>query len=251
MASASDHRPLPPRGAIVATVIAGMILLAVVASAASLGGIAVGSLFAQETPVTIPIPVPPPLVATDFSGCQGSLDGWVDESGAAWASQSGDWQCLGNDVVRSQQRSPLAHATVAVPINTGIRIGASMERISAQANRSGPGLALFADGSGELIYVMYERDQARVSIGLRSPLYGDVVLDRIVGIADRDTAEIAVLLDGLAMTITLDGVVIGMYDLATLLTLAQQIDLLSNSRFGLLSDNDNFSRFDGFRIDLS
>jgi hypothetical protein len=228
----------------------GLAASAISASAASLGGISAGPILSHETTVTIPIPPPPPLVQTDFSGCSNSIDGWVDESGAQWTSHSGDWQCLGSNVVRAQQREPLAHLTVDIPFSTGIRITAGLEAISDQNNRSGPGLALYGDGAGHLIYVFYERDQNRLTFGMSSPTAGNVVFDQIEPISDLATATFSAEIDGTSLAILVNGTPQQTYDLSVVLDGADQAYFLSNTRFGLLSDNDNFSRFNSFMIEV-
>jgi hypothetical protein len=212
------------------------------ASAATLGPITVGDVFAQTTEVTIDIPPPPgPLVHTDFSGCSNTLDGWTDESGAVWTSHSGNWQCLGNDVVRAQQRVNLGNATVDIaPHNSGIRVSTGIDSISNQNNRSGPGLALLKGNTG-FVYVMYERDQHRLTIGVS----GQSPFAEVNGVGDFDTATITAELSGTSLRAGIGPVMVGPFDLA-----AYAPQLLANTRFGLVSDNDNQSRFGTFTIEL-
>lgn len=229
------------RATTVSLVAVGFCALALAASAASLGGISVGSIFTQETPVSIDIPEPPgPLVITNFSGCKNSLDGWTDESGATWKSHSGNWQCLGNDVARAQQRVPLGHATVAIPYSSGLRITTTIFDVSHQNNRSGAGLALLGDDTGGLVYVMYQRDKDRIVVGHNFP--GGTGSATFPFAGDLESATMVVELVGSNLSVTFAGQNVGSYIVPTF--------ALGNKRFGLVADNDNQSRFDSFMIEL-
>ena len=221
---------------------AGFLAFGLAASAASLGGVTTGPLFVQQTPVSVEPPQPPgPLVSTNFSGCSNTLDGWTDESGAMWTSHSANWQCLGNDVVRAQQRVDLGHATTDIaPINSGIRVSTHFYDISHQNNRSGPGIALFADGSGGLVYAIYERDKDQIVIGHRYA--GGQGLSVFPFAGDVDSATMSIVVNGSNLSLTFDGQSIGSY--------LVPIYFLDKTRFGLVSDNDNQSRFDTFTIEL-
>jgi hypothetical protein len=225
-----------------AMVACGLFVIALAASAATLGGISAQGPFVQEESISIDIPPPPgPLVHTDFSGCSNTLDGWTDESGAVWISHSGNWQCLGSEVVRAQQRVNLGNATVDIsPHTSDIRISTTVDSISNQNNRSGPGLALLRGTSG-FLYVMYERDQQRLNIGVS----GQAPFAEVNDVGDFDTATITAELTGTSLRAGMDTVMVGPFDLATY---APQ--LLANTRFGLVSDNDNQSRFGTFTIEL-
>jgi len=229
----------------VSVVTAGLVVFTLAASAASLGGINVGSLFTQETPVTIEIPDPPgPIVFTDFSGCVNRIDGWEDASGAIWISHSGGWQCLGNNGVRAQQRVPLGNATVVIPYSTGIRVSTDIFDISHQSNRSGPGLSLLNDGSGNFVYVIYERDQDRVTIGVGSGGVDTPLFQITPAFSDLDSGTMSVELNGTVLDLTFGGQDFGPYDLV------EATPLLGNTRFGLVADHDNFSTFNSFTIEL-
>ena len=228
------------RHATVVTVVVCFFVLGVVASAASLGGVNTSSVFSQQMDVQIDIPDPPgPLVSTNFSGCSNALDGWTDESGATWTSHSGNWQCLGNDVVRAQQRVDLGHATVNIdPINSGIRITTNFYDISSQNNRSGPGIALFGDGNGGLVYAIYERDNDQIIIGHRYS--GGQSFSQFPFAGDLESGTMSVTVTGANLSLALDGQTIGSYVVPSY--------FLDKYRFGLVSDNDNQSRFDSFTI---
>lgn len=215
---------------------------ALAASASSLGGITAGSLFAQELPVSIEPPDPPgPIVSTDFSGCSNFIDGWTDESGNTWTSHSGRWQCLGNDVVRSQQRVSFANLTVGIAQTSGIRVSTNIFDISHQRNRSGPGISLLGNSSGDFLYIIYERDSQRLLIGVT----GEEPFAPVAPIGDFDTGNIsAEISTDLQLTVFFDSLTVGPFDLSTVAP-----GLVGNNRFGLVANNDNFSRFDTFTIE--
>jgi hypothetical protein len=216
------------------------------AAAADLGGLAVGQLYAYGTEVTIDLPDPPiTLASDDFAGCHNTLDGWEDSLGNEWADHWGRWQCLGGEVVRSQSRLPLAHASLDIGRSDDIVITADVADISNQNNRSGPGIALSTDGFFHM-YVVYERDQGRVTLGKSSP-WANTSLQS-VPVSDRDSAVISVIVDQPSLTVLIDGNVVMTYDLGQL-TAAEEDYFLSQTRFGLESDNDNQSRFDSFLIE--
>ncbi|MFZ0014509.1 MAG: hypothetical protein WAL25_10400, partial [Acidimicrobiia bacterium] len=177
---------------------------------------------------------------TNFSGCQNSLDDWTDESGATWVSHSGNWQCLGNDVARAQQRVPLGHTTVSIPYSTGLRVSTHIYDISHQNNRSGPGLALLGDGNGGLVYVIYERDKARIVVG--HSYAGGTGSAVFPYSGDLESGTMVVDLVGPNLTVTFAGQDVGSY-----IVPAFAVD---NTRFGLVANDDNQSRFDTFTIEL-
>lgn len=226
----------------VTIVVVGLTAFALVASAASLGGITVGSMFTQETAVEIDVPdPPPPIVSTDFSGCSSFIDWWTDESGATWISHSGDWQCLGSGVVRSQRREPFANLSVEIELSTDIRISTDISDISHQNNRSGPGISVLGDGSGNFLYVIYERDEEELTIGVA----GETPFATVTSVGDVDAAAMSIEISGSELVVTFGSVFVGPFDLTE-----EAPDLLGNTWFGLVSDDDNQSRFDNFTIEL-
>jgi hypothetical protein len=218
------------------------LLASLTASAASLGGITAGSFFSQELPVSIELPQPPgPIVSTDFSGCTNFIDGWTDESGNTWTSHSGRWQCLGNDVVRSQQRVSFANLTVGITQTAGIRVSTNIFDISDQNNRSGAGISLLGNGSGDFLYVIYERDDEELLIGVT----GQTPFATVSSIGDFDTGTIsAEISPDLQLMVTFESVTVGPFDLNV-----EALDLIGNAQFGLVANNDNFSRFNIFTIE--
>jgi hypothetical protein len=211
-------------------------------SAASLGGVTVDGLFTQTFDVSIDPPDPPgPIVSTDFSGCTNFIDGWTDESGNTWTSHSGRWQCLGNDVVRSQQRVPFANLTVDITQTSGIRVSTNIFDISDQNNRSGPGISLLGNSQGDFLYIIYERDDEELVIGIT----GETPLATVTSIGDFDTGTLsAEISTDLELMVAFESVTVGPFDLT------EEADgLLDNNRFGLVSNNDNFSRFNSFTIE--
>ncbi|MGD2061000.1 MAG: hypothetical protein PVF87_09060, partial [Acidimicrobiia bacterium] len=102
----------------------------------------------------------------------------------------------------------------------------------------GPGLSLLGSG-GDFIYVIYERDQARLTVFSTV----DGLIGEANGLADRETANISAVIAGNDLTVEFDGQSFGPFDLTG-------SPHLGNARFGLISDNDNQSRFDTFAIEL-
>ncbi|HXV70963.1 MAG TPA: hypothetical protein VEB69_06120 [Acidimicrobiia bacterium] len=242
MRKRSRHVGRFARATTVTIVVVGVVALALAASAASLGGISVGSIFMQSTDVHIDLPdTPTPIVSTDFSGCSNLIDGWIDESGAIWASHSGNWQCLGSGVVRAQQRTPLANLSVEIAQSSGIRISADISDISHQNDRSGAGISLLGDGSGEFFYVIYERDVEQLTIGVA----GEAPFAVVTAVGDVAAATMSIEIVGNEMFVEFGSVAIGPFDLT-----AEAPQLVGNTWFGLVADNDNQSRFDNFTIEL-
>ena len=234
-----SQRHVLGRLAVPVMVAVGLFASMLAASAASLG-VSAGSLFTQEIEVSIEVPNPPkePIVSTDFSGCSSFVDGWTDESGHTWTSQSGDWQCLGSDVVRAQQRVPLANLTVDVARTTDLLVSTEISDISHQNNRSGPGLSLLATSSGEYLYVVYERDNEQLIIGVNG-----VSLTTYVNVGDFDSVNISVTISDGQLAVQLGD------DAYSPVPIPAGFD---NPWFGLVSDDDNQSRFTSFTIeDLS
>lgn len=235
-----DHRPEQRRRvgrlAISSIVAVGLFASMLAASAASLG-VTGGSLFSQEIEVSIPAS-DEPIVSTDFSTCSNFIDGWVDELGNTWTSHSGNWQCLGSGVVRAQQRVPMANLTVGITENTDLLVITEISDISQQNNRSGPGLSLLANGSGDYIYVLYERDSERLLIGVTgaTPTSYD-------NVGDLESATLSATIAGGALTVDFTGQPSIMYLIPSGFNIPW---------FGLVSDDDNQSRFTSFTIeDLS
>jgi hypothetical protein len=217
------------------------------AAAADLGGLDVDQLTSYTSDVLIE-PPPPPVVTLaedDFAGCSNTLDGWTDSVGNVWTDHWGRWQCLGNDVVRSQQRQPLAHASLDIGRSDDIVITTVFSDISNQSGRSGGGISLFTDGFFHM-YVIYERDADRVTLGKSSP-WANTTL-QTAPVADRESGEMSVTVDRPTLTVLFDGVVVMTYDLDQL-TGDEQDYFLPRTRFGLESDMDNQTRFESFRIE--
>jgi hypothetical protein len=207
-----------------------------------LGGIAVGSVFAQHVDVDIDIPDPPaPIVSTSFLACSNFIDGWTDESGATWVSHSGNWHCLGNGVVRAQRREPLANLSVEIARSTGIRVTTTISDVSHQNDRSGPGVSLLGDESGAFLYVIYERDDDRLTIGVA----GQEPFALVAPAGDVVGGVMSVDLVGNELFVNFGSISVGPFDLTV-----EAPELIGNTWFGLVSDNDNQSRFDDFTIEL-
>lgn len=227
----------------VSLVVAALALAAFAASAASLGTITLNQIFAQTAPASAPVPTV--IGGDDFPSCTGALHGETDSQGNTWTDHWGRWRCLGGDLVRATRRLPLAHATVDVGQSDRLIISTDLERISNQANRSGPGISLFTTGFFHM-YVIYERDQGRVTIGKWTP-WASVPLAS-VPISDRSTATLTVVVDQPSLTVLVNGSQVMTYDLNNL-TPPEQALLLTNTRFGLEADRDTWSRFDSFRVE--
>ncbi|HEX6221198.1 MAG TPA: hypothetical protein VF115_08905 [Acidimicrobiia bacterium] len=238
----SQHVGPLTRTTTVTVVVVGLTAFALVASAASLGGITVGSIFTQETAVDIDVPDPSsPIVTTDFSGCSNLIDGWTDDSGGTWTSHSGNWQCLGSGVVRAQQREMLANLSVEIMPTTGVRISTDISDISHQSDRSGPGISVLGDGAGDFLYISYERDDEQLTIGVA----GAPPFATVTSVGDFDVGTMSVELSGDQLLIEFGSIVVGPFDL-----MGEAPQLIGNHWFGLVADNDNQSRFDNFTIEL-
>lgn len=223
----------------------GLAVSAVAAAAASLGGINTDDLFA--TTMTVDIPVSPPVVASDtFDGCHSHLDGWVDSVGNTWTSHEGNWMCVANSVARNQQRVSIAHAGVDTGFSNNISVSTDIVRISNQKNKSGPGLALFDDGT-YFISVLYKREQGRLVLGVMGPS-GYRELAEVDPISDFDTAVLTAQIQQPNLTVLLNGNIELTYDLSNLAP--DELPLLGNTRHGLASDNDNWSHFGSFTAEV-
>jgi hypothetical protein len=222
----------------------GTVLFALAASAASLGGITSDSLFAwsSSTSITVPSALADDPFATT-TDCNKALSGTIDTLGHPWVAHIGDWRYQVCAEVRTQFRVPYAHATLDVGVSNRIRVSSQISRISTQKKASGPGLALFGDGLGGHMYLIYHRDQGRLSLGK----YGSGATVELLGVAisDRDTALLSVEIDQPTLKILVDGALVMTYDMAP-----QMAQFGSNTRFGLESDNDIFSRFEWFKVEL-
>lgn len=210
------------------------------ASAASLGGINTASLFAQSGPASIV----PPIASDTFEGCHSHLDGWVDSVGNVWTSHEGNWTCVGSSVARNQQRVSVAHATVDTGLTDNISISTDIVRISSQKNKSGPGLALLDDGTN-FIAVLFKREEGRLVLGVSRPS-GFNLLAEVDPISDFDNVVLTAEIQQPLLTIKLDGTAVLTYDLNGLAPADQT--LLTNTRHGLASDNDNWSHFGSFAV---
>jgi hypothetical protein len=241
MRNVSRHVGPLARTTTVTVVVVGIVAFALAASAASLGGISVGSIFTQSTEVDIDIPEPAlPIVSTDFSGCSNFIDGWSDESGATWFSHSGNWQCLGAGVVRAQRREPLANLSVEIAQSSGIRISTEVSDISHQSSRSGPGISVLGDGFGSFLYVIYERDDTQLTMGVT----GEAPFAVVTSMGDLSAETMSVEIVGNDLHVSFGSVDVGPFDLTFVAP-----GLIGNTWFGLVSDNDNQSRFDNFTIE--
>ncbi len=229
-----------------AAVVVGAVVLmtsVLAATAASLGGVSTADLFATSLPLSIEVPT---AIADDsFSDCSGNLDGHVDSVGNTWTEHVGVFQCLGSDVVRARQEVSLAHASVDSGVSDDVIVTTSLTSVSSRRNRSGPGLSFLSDGYS-FMYVIYERDQGRVTLG-KSTLIGTTVLASSP-ISDVETAVLTVVIDQPGLTVLVNGSEVIAYDLTDLLRVDQDA-LLANTRHGLVADDDNQSYFDTFRIE--
>lgn len=216
-----------------------MAVVLVTASAASLGGIDVADLFSWSGPVSVS--VPSPIGADDFA-CNGDLHGQSDDLGHVWSDHGGSWQCVGGGLVRARDRVPLGHATVDFGVSDHVYVTAAINSISTQNDRSGLGVSVLSDG-GSHLYVIYERDQGRVTLGKR-----EVALVTVLGtapVSDRDAAVLRVEIDQPQIRVLIDGVSVITYTMSPVETTL----FGGNTRFGLDADNDNQSRFDWFRAE--
>jgi hypothetical protein len=214
---------------------------AVAASAAALG-VNSGQIAIFYQSGTIPIS---DAIADDgFAAtvCNEDLDGSVDSVGNVWTSHSGEWRYQGCGEVRVNGRVPMAHASLDLGVQDDIRITSTLTRISTQKNHSGPGIAFFSDGS-EFMYVIYDRDQGGLILGWVDS--SGISASPIVPISDRATAEISVELSGPDVTVLVDGAV----EMTATIPGPVYGYFEAKTGFGLVSDNDNWSRFGSFMVE--
>lgn len=243
MGTRVSERTRSIRPLIAMAVVALLATVAVAAAATSLGGIRGADLFVSSSAASIPVPT---AIADDsFSDCSGNLDGHVDSVGNTWTEHVGTFQCLGSDVVRARQEVSLAHASVDSGTSDDIIVTTSLTSVSSRRNRSGPGLSFLSDGYS-FMYAIYERDQGRVTLG-KSTLIGTTVLASSP-ISDVETAVLTVVIDQPGLMVLVNGSAVIAYDLTDLLRVDQDA-LLTNTRHGLVADDDNQSYFDTFRIE--
>lgn len=216
---------------------------ALTAAAADLGGIDSGGLSSWSSPVSISLP--PIYIADDpFStdDCNGSLDGNTDSNGSVWKAHSGDWRYQVCDEIRVQSRVSMAHASLDLGELDGFRLTAHLTRISDRKNKSGPGIAFFSDGT-EFMYLIYRRDTGNLELGYYDS--SGISVLQVEPISDHDTAEISVELSGPSVTVLVDGVV------EMTATIRDDVYAIywDNTRYGLVADNDEWSRFNTFRVE--
>ena len=224
-------------------VVVGLVGSAIAASAASLG-LSSSSLSAWSAAVSVPAPAAiadDPFVTT---GCNQALGGTSDSLGNVWLDQGGGWRYHGCDEVRAGIRLPFAHASVDVGVSDDIVVSTNLARISTQSNRSGPGLSLFVDGFGDHIYLIYERDQGRLTLGRYVSGTG-TVLAQVDPISDYPSAVLAVEIRRPILTVLVNGSIVLTHDMT-----AEQALFGSNTRFGLEADFDNWSSFGWFRVEI-
>lgn len=222
----------------------GLTALAYVASAASLGGINASHVYSTSMMVTVVVDAP--IASDTFEGCHSHLDGWVDSVGNVWTSHEGNWICVANSVARNEKRVSIAHASVETGLSDGISVSTDIVRVSTQKNRSGPGLALFDDGT-YFISVLYKREQGRLVLGVMGPS-GYRELAEVDPISDFDTVTLTAQIQQPNLTVLLNGSQVLTYDLSDLAP--HELFLLTNTRHGLASDNDNWSHFGTFTVEV-
>lgn len=225
--------------AVIATGLAASLsALVISASAASLGGITTADLFGWGAPVIVPVPV---VVGFDHFACTGNLAGQTDDYGNVWVEDNGAWRCVGSSEVDSRQPRPLAHATVDLGVSDQVYLTAYISAVNTQANKTGPGVALFSNGAFHM-FVVYQRDLGLITLGkfdgTRSTLTS-------TAIPDRATAVIRVEIEQPDIRVQVDGVTVINHTMSATETLF----FGSNTRFGLEADNDNQSRFDWFQAE--
>jgi hypothetical protein len=212
-----------------------------VAAAASLGGIYYADLFAWSSLTTVPIPTP---VAEDDFACNGALDGQTDSVGNTWTDHGGNWSCIGGSEVRAGQRVSPAHATVDVGVSDGVYITVNLTQIVNRGNSRGPGIALLSNGASHL-FVIYERIAGQITLG-KWDGSGRTALAS-ANITDRATAQIRVEITLPQIRVLVDGATVLTYTM----TAGEVTAFGANTRFGLAADQDNWSRFDYFLVEVA
>ena len=211
-----------------------------VAAAASLGGIYYADLFAWSSLTTVPIPTP---VAEDDFDCRGALDGQTDSLGNVWTDHGGNWRCIGGSEVRAGRRVSPAHATVDVGGSDGVYVTVNLTRIVNRRNSGGPGVSLLSNGASHF-FVIYERSAGQITLGKWDGSGRSVLAT--ASISDRATAQIRVEVTLPQITVIVDGVTVLTYTMSS----GEVSAFGSNTRFGLETDRDNWSRFDYFLVEV-
>lgn len=225
---------------LVATVVAVVAAVGLVpASATSLGGLRVPALYAFSESVSIPIPEPVLLAQDPFSlRFLQFLDGTADELGNVWSVHGGLFIGLDGDVVFSPFRIGDAHATVDVARSDDLALRVDLVDVPPQPGRARSGIAFFSNGTSYL-YARYERDRGVVTIGqVGGPGAGEIAS---APVADRESLMLSVTVNQPIVTVSVDGTPVLTDDLSSRLAAFGD-----NTRHGIASDGDRWTRFDFF-----
>ena len=228
------------RYATVMTLMAGLVALTVAASAASLGGINNGDLFASAELDTVPIPI----AYHEFDDCGGDLNGDLDVLGNAWFAPSTDWQCSASGWAENgNQNSQTDSATVDVSQSDLLIVTAYISRASRNANGAGSGLSLFHDGGSFHMYLVYQRGGDQIILG-KVDGSGDTEIISWSWLPRTDTMELEVVISQPLISVYADGTLVGTHTM----TVGELATFGSNTSFGMESDRDRRSRWDWFQV---
>ena len=217
-----------------------MIALTLAASAASLGGISSGDLFAQAELDTVPLP----LAYHEFDDCGGDLNGALDVRGNVWLAPSTDWQCSTNAWAENRnQNSQADSATVDVSQSDLLIVTTYLIRASRNANGAGSGLSLFHDGATYHMYLVYQRGADQITLG-KVDGSGDTEITSWSWLPRTDTLELEVEISQPLISVYVDGTLLASYTM----TSGELTTFGSNTSFGMESDRDRRSRFDWFQV---
>ena len=241
MATPAKRRGRHIRLIATAVVVVGLVASAVAASAATLGGINVADLFSSSRNDVVPLP----LAFDHFDGCDNNLNNDVDVVSNVWLAPSTDWRCQpANSRARNRNQNTLADSTtVDVGLADHVVVSTHVERTSRTAIGAGSGVALFHDGVGFHMYVVYQRGADQITIG-RVDGSGDTELTSWSWLPRNNAIELAVEIDQPTITIYANAALVGTHTMSA----GELATFGSNPRFGMESDLDRRSRWSLFQV---
>ena len=229
----------------VATVViaVGFVASAIVASAATLGGIDEADLFASSRIDSVELP----LAFDHFDGCQANLHNDIDVLGNTWVAPSTDWRCqVADSRARNRNQTTTADsATIDVGLSDQVVISTHIERTSRTASGAGSGVALFHDGASFHMYVVYQRGADQITIG-KVDGSGDTEITSWSWLPRSNIVDLRIEIDQPTITILADGLLVGTHTMSA----GELATFGSNTDYGLESDLDRRSRWSWFLVEV-
>ncbi|MCZ6740420.1 MAG: hypothetical protein O7C01_11730 [Actinobacteria bacterium] len=243
MGTQVEHRRRHVRLAATVVVAVSLTVSAVVASAATLGGINPADLFGWSANDTVPLP----LAFDHFDGCLGDLNGDVDVVGNTWLAPSTNWDCqpANSRADNVAQNTTADSATVDVGQSDQVVVSTFMEQTSSTKAGAGSGVSLFHDGSSFHMYVVYQRGADQITLG-KVDGSGDTEIISWSWLPRSETIEFLIEIDQPDITIYADSVLVATYTM----TAGELTTFGSNTRFGMESDSDKRSRWSWFQVEV-